>query len=289
MKTVPLTDEQYTALLSLGVIKEEQDPHKGFVVGKKYRHIDKVNEAYYCGINEEGLPVFELITHEFIGPSGIWGGIPKAWVSKGNNTYFGHSKLTDSFDPTPIEEGIQPFEGTKWVRIDKVSDPYDWYSDNIGEVFKVKYYWKNMYICVHYDSLLIRWQDCTEVEAPKQLQPWEKYPTLDSSWNGDDRRNIDQDGKIFYSWGIYNYSTEAEARKAKATIFLSRIAMKWNQGVDDTGTYYFPLKNGENIKVDWFGGSSYLGNALPFKFNSAELAEKSLELFPDVWNDFYNK
>lgn len=130
----------------------------------------------------------------------------------------------------------------------------------------------------------------------KELQPWEKYPTLESCWKTDGTEiayNISFYGNIkrerVYS-DYYHYSTEAEAKKARATIFLSRIARKWNEGVEIyKDKVWFISMNKRKMYVDYWISSEIIDNLLPFNFHSKELAEKSKELFPDVWNDFYGR
>lgn len=76
---------------------DQPDPHKGFIVGEVYKLKDDKALAYYCGLNEFGTPVFELLEVD-----GVNTDIPKDWVSKGNNTYWGYGGLEKEFDPTPI-------------------------------------------------------------------------------------------------------------------------------------------------------------------------------------------
>jgi len=76
---------------------DQPDPHKGFIVGEVYKLKDDKALAYYCGLNEFGTPVFELLEVE-----GVNTDIPKDWIHKGNNTYWGYSGLEKEFDPTPI-------------------------------------------------------------------------------------------------------------------------------------------------------------------------------------------
>lgn len=126
------------------------------------------------------------------------------------------------------------------------------------------------------------------VETPtKELKAWEKYPTLESCGEGYGYNVGPYSGNIDKHMGNYNYSTEAEAKRARATIKLSRIARKWNEGVDrEDKKIYF-------IFPDFTATCGILNpdlmTILPFYFHSHELAEKSLEMFEQDWKDFYGK
>jgi hypothetical protein len=76
---------------------DQPDPHKGFIVGEVYKHSSD-ELAYYCGINYYDKPVFELI--ECDGVKGV--NLPENWASKGNNTYWSHEGIFDTFNPTYI-------------------------------------------------------------------------------------------------------------------------------------------------------------------------------------------
>ena len=125
----------------------------------------------------------------------------------------------------------------------------------------------------------------------EDLQPWEKYPTLESCWDGgEDCWNVDYYGNIEEDpIGYYNYSTEAEAKRVRATIKLSRIARKWNEGVEIESTVWFANDNGSELEAwEWIAPCNAI-KVLPFYFHTKELLERSLEMFEQDWKDFYGK
>jgi len=144
-----------------------------------------------------------------------------------------------------------------------------------------------------YQSIGLR-NDGTIVSEPiNPIKPWEKYPTLKSCIDVDDDLYIidqRQTGHIYPTRiAAYGYSTEAEARRARATIKLSRIAREWNEGVEKGEEIYFIADLGFNFIIDVWSSDGIVSKLLPFYFHSNELAEKSLELFEQDWKDFYNK
>jgi hypothetical protein len=189
---------------------------------------------------------------------------------------------------------IQPFDGTKRVRIDKASSADYWYSHRVSEVFEVKYCRKEYYALSDKDYLYIYPQDCTEVE-PKPQQPWEKYPTFESCWSHMDKQyNVLLSGDITEGRNatdalLYNYPTEALAKYARAVMILSTVAKKWNEGVGiKHDVVWFAATRSKAIKRIGFVLGSDFANTIPFHFHSEEHLQKCIELFPEEWKDFFN-
>ena len=185
---------------------------------------------------------------------------------------------------------IQPFDGTKRVRIDKASSADYWYSHRVSEVFEVKYCRKEYYALSDKDYLYIYPQDCTEVE-PQPQQAWEKYPTFESCIENT-KFGIGisaKDGTTFRTMGDYGYPTEALAKYARAVMILSTVARKWNEGIDEVEHIYFPsLDDNGKLFVNIWSNGGQIDALLPFVFHSKEACQKSIELFPNEWRDFFN-
>lgn len=135
-----------------------------------------------------------------------------------------------------------------------------------------------------------------EEEQPVNQQPWEKYPDYKSCWNETDiqyyftaRGNIDgltidsddvNKGRLFYG-----FSSEAHAKRVRAEMILKRIADKWNEVVEkEQYNFYTVSLQGDN-KIVW-GLGDMSAFVRPIRFNTRELAEKSLEMFPELWDDY---
>lgn len=76
---------------------------KDLVIGKKYK--TSTNQVYYCGVNEHGNNVFELIDYKAVANVAL----PKGWISKGNNTYW----FLNPSDVFEILEEEQPTNSLK--------------------------------------------------------------------------------------------------------------------------------------------------------------------------------
>jgi len=125
-----------------------------------------------------------------------------------------------------------------------------------------------------------------DVQAPKK--PWEIYPDFQSTV---------KEGKESFAFTLqgavnqlpqtkeYPFTTsEAIAKRQLAEIQLMAIAEAWNDRV--FGSEYWMVRV---IERDNRLKSS--GTTKPFKhliiFNSEELAEKSIELHKELWNNYY--
>jgi hypothetical protein len=87
---------------------------------------------------------------------------------------------------------------------------------------------------------------------------------------------------------IYHHPTEALVKYARAVMILSTVAKKWNEGVGlKDSRVWFPI-NKEKPVADSYHVISIIAKLLPFYFHSEELCQKSIELFPNEWKDFFN-
>ncbi len=178
---------------------------------------------------------------------------------------------------------IQPFEGTKRVRITS-ADVLRWYKLPIGNEYDVKYHSENTYVTVDH-KYVIDYKHCVEVE-PQPQQPWEKYPTFESCRGNEETEGYiiaSNKGVIMPSLYRYGFPTEALAKYSRAVMILSTVAKKWNEGVDIVDEYGYIANIMMKPEV-WHTER----NILPFFFHSQRACEKSIELFPEEWKDFFN-
>jgi hypothetical protein len=198
--------------------------------------------------------------------------------------------ITDNSTSIKLSPTIQPFEGTKRVRIVKANSRHYWYNDRIGQEFDVV--WNKKFKCLEEkdddDGGYIDIQDCTEVE-PQPQQAWEKYPTYkDCKSKYQIIVNL-ENGTTFTSlMAEFGFPTEALAKYARAVMILSTVAKKWNEGVGVASNGYFPKKIASELTTDTFNITSHYARLLPFYFHSEEACQKSIELFPNEWKDFFN-
>jgi hypothetical protein len=185
---------------------------------------------------------------------------------------------------------IQPFEGTKRVRITGV-DNLRWYKN--GQEYDVKYF-SNVFYGLIDNYGCIYHEHCTEVE-PQHQQAWEKYPNFESCWSHMDKQyNVLLDGRITEGRNttdtrLYNFPTEALAKYSRAVMILSTVAKKWNEGVEKGTHIYFPSKElNLELFTDYWNTYSRHTDLLPFYFHSKEALQKCMELFPEEWKDFFN-
>jgi hypothetical protein len=134
-----------------------------------------------------------------------------------------------------------------------------------------------------------------EEQQPKQpkQQPWEKYPDYKSCWNDGDKQYL------FNAYGnIHNitvssqdvtderlllvFSSEAHAKRVRAEMMLKRIADKWQEGMKMEKGGFYSIDGDKDI----YYYSIYTANKNPIRFITKELARKSLELFPELWDDY---
>jgi len=197
--------------------------------------------------------------------------------------------IRNSYEVTGSQPIIKPFEGTKRVRITGYKDEQFWYANQIDHLFNVEYFTPERYICTEGGTILS--QDCTEVQPQ---QPWEKYPTFESCNNYNFTWGLNHfDGNIYGNiydnmMAEYSYPTEALAKYSRAIMILSTVAKKWNEGVEiKYSSVWFPSKRRELKPMSISIGSDY-EETIPFYFHSEELCQKSIELFPNEWQDFFN-
>jgi hypothetical protein len=173
------------------------------------------------------------------------------------------------------------------VRITGV-DVLRWYKLPIGNEYDVKYLGENCYVTVD-DRYVIDQQDCTEVE-PQPQQAWEKYPTFESCRGNDGYViGVSTSGIHKTDAYIYVYPTKALAKYARAVMILSTVAKKWNEGVEiESVRVWFPTKYKGKIIIDSWVKDGDVYSLLPFYFHTSESLQKSIELFPNEWKDFFN-
>lgn len=183
--------------------------------------------------------------------------------------------------PAP-EKKIEPFDGTKRVRIISCESELYWYANQIDHLFEVKYFSDDRYLCTEGGTIKVN--DCVE-EPIAEKKPWEKYPMLESCWGEDDNKlNIDNRGNIgCRSLYEYHYPTESLAKQARAGIVLWNISRKWNEGVEKDEKAWYVAEDGV---IDWEHHESIPLKLIPH-FHSEELAAKSLELFGQEWKEFW--
>ena len=71
----------------------------GFKVGEVYKHKSTGHLAYFCGLNKNNHPVFELLNS--LGSNVVL--LPEKWVSKASNTYYAYPGIEQNFNSTPVE------------------------------------------------------------------------------------------------------------------------------------------------------------------------------------------
>lgn len=201
-------------------------------------------------------------------------------------------QIMDGDELKTIQE-IPPFPF--WVEITKGDG---WYKDEVGNKFEVKGWSRsdgnlpNHYALQDVFELLIAPSDCKILHdyKPEEKKPiWETHPDWESCRTERQRFWHTLSGGLVSDKGIALVSTsEVHAKRQVAEIKLMEISEPWNKSVERKGTeMWVPIKKNGELIASLFHQDFIGASLIPFFFHSYELCIKSIELHPDLWNDYY--